>query len=300
MDTRSRVISFVTLLVTTVLLSVSFVGSVSTASAANLSSVKPKTFTQLIDSLPVAAEISGGYDRKLFKHWTDEDKDGCDTRREVLIEESRSKIKVGKDCAVKTGRWVSVYDSKVIRNASLLDIDHFVPLKEAWESGAANWDNTTRERFANDLGYVQSLIAVSAGSNRSKSDRDPADWLPTNKSYRCVYVYSWVQVKLRWSLTADAREVSALKSASANCKLSSIKIKPSSKAAVTVVSDAIGSAPSEPSNSKPTSESGAELRVVSPGAFCKSTDKGVKGVNKSGVVYTCKVSDTDTRLRWRK
>jgi hypothetical protein len=61
-------------------------------------------------------------------------------------------------------------------NASGFDVDHFVPLAEAWDSGAANWDSATRQAFANDLDFSMSLIAVTASSNRSKSDRDPAEW----------------------------------------------------------------------------------------------------------------------------
>jgi hypothetical protein len=102
-------------------------------------------------------------------------------------------------------------------DASSFDIDHFVPLKEAWDSGAHAWDSGTRQRFANDLDYAGSLIAVSASSNRSKGASDPAEWLPPNRSYRCVYLVTWVEVKLRWNLSADPGEIAAIRSAGSGC-----------------------------------------------------------------------------------
>jgi hypothetical protein len=65
-------------------------------------------------------------------------------------------------------------------------IDHVVPLAEAWRSGAAAWNADQRERFANDLVDPQ-LIAVSASSNRSKGDQDPAEWKPPRRVTWCLY-----------------------------------------------------------------------------------------------------------------
>ena len=87
-----------------------------------------------------------------------------------------------------------------------LDIDHLVPLAEAHSSGADLWDADKRKAFANDLSDPRSLIAVKASANRSKSDRDPAQWLPINKPYRCQYVSNWIAVKQRWGLTTDNEE----------------------------------------------------------------------------------------------
>jgi hypothetical protein len=92
-----------------------------------------------------------------------------------------------------------------------------VPLKEAWDSGAHAWESDRRRAFANDLDLPEALIAVSRSSNRSKSDRDPADWLPPLRSYHCHYINDWMVVKIKWELSVDAREFSALRTVAAGC-----------------------------------------------------------------------------------
>jgi hypothetical protein len=91
----------------------------------------------------------------------------------VLIRDGRN-VKVDKQCRPTSGRWRSIYDGRINRRAGLIDIDHVVPLAEAWRSGAAAWNADQRDRFANDLVDPQ-LIAVRAASNRSKGDQDPAE-----------------------------------------------------------------------------------------------------------------------------
>jgi hypothetical protein len=98
-----------------------------------------------------------------------------------------------------------------VRDPSQLDVDHMVPLAEAWGSGARRWTTEVREAFANDLGYAGSLIAVTASSNRSKGDQDPAEWLPPRTAYRCTYVSEWIAVKWRWRLTIDKTEQASLR-----------------------------------------------------------------------------------------
>lgn len=97
------------------------------------------------------------------------------------------------------------YDQVWVTSASSLDVDHMLPLAEAWDSGAAAWSAARREAYANDQGAPNSLIAVSGSSNRAKADRDPADWLPVPAD-RCTYAADWVADKLRWRLTADPAE----------------------------------------------------------------------------------------------
>lgn len=176
-------------------------------------------FVAMLASLPTddAPYSHTGYNRDLFKAWIDADSDGCDTRAEVLILESLVKTTTRNTCTVSTGSWVSLYDGVTLTDASKLDIDHFVPLAEAWVSGAYAWPNDKKVRYGNDLGYGPSLIAVSASSNRSKSDSDPAKWMPSNRTYYCDYAATWVAVKWRWSLTVDTLERRAIQAVLSSC-----------------------------------------------------------------------------------
>ena len=172
-----------------------------------------KPAVQLLDSLPVSSGSPAGYDRELFRHWTTVPGTGCSTRQVVLIDERTAGSVRG--CAVAGGTWLSAYDDVTVSNPRSLDIDHMVPLKEAWLSGAWRWTPATRTAFANDLGYGMSLVAVTASTNRSKSDRDPAQWLPA--ANRCAYAKGWVGVKYRWRLSVDPAEKSALQRVLRGC-----------------------------------------------------------------------------------
>jgi hypothetical protein len=167
--------------------------------------------------LVVASVHSSGYDRSAFKLWIDADHDGCDTRREVLIAEATTKPRVGSGCSFTGGRWYSPYDGVTTTDSSSFDIDHLVPLAEAWRSGAWKWNADTRMRYANDLGYGPDLVAVSAHSNRSKGDDEPSSYLPPRRSFDCTYEAWWVAVKWRWHLTVDSAEKSALSSDLRGC-----------------------------------------------------------------------------------
>jgi hypothetical protein len=163
---------------------------------------------RLLNSLPVSSEHSNGFVREAFADWLDRDGNGCDTREDVLIAERLAGTVAG--CDVIGGRWLSSYDGQVTRSPGRFDIDHRVPLEEAWASGAWRWTSSTRDRYANDLGYAASLLAVSLGSNRSKGAREPGEWMPPLAGQRCSYVKLWIGVKYRWRLAVDSSEKSAL------------------------------------------------------------------------------------------
>ena len=201
-----------------------FIGSVVGASAPAASVVggsapaasDPVSVRQLLAQLPVAPERNAGYKRDYFRHWSDLDGDGCDTRREVLRRDSEIPVTITGRCRIVLGRWYSPYDGGRSSDPATFDIDHVVPLAEAWGSGAWRWSAVTREAFANDLGSPSSLIAVTASSNRSKSDRDPAEWLPAATD-TCRYLSDWVVTKWRWRLRIDPIERAVLVSALGNC-----------------------------------------------------------------------------------
>ncbi len=172
-----------------------------------------------LEKLSVVEESPSGYDRSLFIHWVDDDGDGCDTRDEVLIAESEIQVEVGFGCKVSAGRWFSIYDGIVVESMAELDIDHMVPLKEAWDSGASSWTAIRRREYANDLASSNSLRAVTAASNRAKSDKDPGQWLPSNEAHICEYLSDWIAVKERWGLSVDPDEHFAILGAvSRNCQ----------------------------------------------------------------------------------
>jgi hypothetical protein len=151
------------------------------------------------------------YSRDLYGGWIDADGDCQDTRQEVLIAESVVPVQLdAAGCRVVSGRWMDPYTGREITNPRELDIDHLVPLAEAHRSGGDAWTPERRRAYANHLAHAEHLIAVTAGANRSKGDKDPASWLPANAAYRCEYVRDWVLVKLRWGLRADDAELAAI------------------------------------------------------------------------------------------
>jgi hypothetical protein len=119
-------------------------------------------------------------------------------------------------CAATSGRWYSPYDGGVRYAASDVDIDHVIPLAEAWRSGANSWTTSRRQSFANDLSRPQ-LIAVTDNVNQSKGDQDPSTWQPPLSSYRCTYAKMWITVKYSWGLTLQSTEKTALQSTLNTC-----------------------------------------------------------------------------------
>ncbi|MER7410917.1 HNH endonuclease family protein [Streptomyces cacaoi] len=148
-----------------------------------------------------------GYSREKFPHWSSQG-ERCDTREKVLQRAGRD-VKQNDECRAVSGRWTSVYDDKTFTDASDLDIDHMVPLANAWRSGAREWDQERREGFANDLTRPQ-LLAVSATTNRTKGDQGPEDWQPPAKGYRCTYARAWTGVKSHYRLSVTSAEKTTL------------------------------------------------------------------------------------------
>ncbi|GAA0586767.1 HNH endonuclease [Kribbella sandramycini] len=170
--------------------------------------------TQLAGLTVKAEGSSSGYSRDKFPHWHTVT-GTCDTRDQVLKRDG-SGVTVDANCEPTAGRWYSVYDAVWVEDDSSIDIDHIVPLSEAWKSGASGWTTAKREQFANDLSIAQ-LIAVSASSNRSKGDSDPAVWKPTNTSVHCVYAREWIWVKHTYALSLQSAEKTALQQMLASC-----------------------------------------------------------------------------------
>ena len=252
------------------------------------------TSLSVLSTIAVQNEYKTGYSRSLFKHWVDANGNGCDTREEVLIAESQSKAQVDAyGCKVIEGDWLSPYDNVMHTNPSDLDIDHMVPLKEAWDSGAWNWTAAQRQTFANDLSDPRALIAVTAGQNRSKSDRDPSNWIPPQKSYTCTYLSEWVAIKAHWNLSMDQSEFGRIKNLlTASCATSTIApwgttTVPPSKSATstaTTIPTVISATTLAPvAIADPAGAIGA--REVKP-VRCKKAEFGQTG-QYQGVPYVC-------------
>ncbi|MFJ1879748.1 MULTISPECIES: HNH endonuclease family protein [unclassified Streptomyces] len=186
-----------------------------TAQAAMPTPVSASTARTYLSELTVSAEgSSDGYSRDKFPHWITQS-GACNTR-EVVLERDGTNVEQNSSCAAVSGSWYSEYDGATWTAASDLDIDHMVPLAEAWRSGASSWTTAQRQAYANDLTRPQ-LIAVTDNVNQAKGDKDPAKWMPSRAAYQCTYARAWVHVKHYYDLTVDSAEKSALQSILNGC-----------------------------------------------------------------------------------
>jgi hypothetical protein len=187
----------------------------------------PSTARRQLAELAVAKPASmRGYSRDRFPHWRASGAN-CNVRDRVL---RRDAAEVRLDgCNVVDGRWLSAYDDRTFTAPNQIDIDHVVPLANAWRSGAAAWSDRRRGDFANDL-RTPALIAVSRTTNRAKGDQDPSQWKPPNRGYWCRYAQSWIAVKHHWRLSVTAREKAALEDMLETCPWQSSERPTSSRA----------------------------------------------------------------------
>ena len=183
---------------------------------------EPPTAISILNKLEVKGRAAKtGYTRSQFPHWSDLDRNGCDSRNDILKRDLKVIIfKDGtRDCKVISGELVDPFSGKkVLFNlntaASNIDIDHIVALSNAWQTGAAYFDKDARSSIAND---PLNLLAVDASLNRQKGDGDAATWLPPLKSFRCEYVARQVAVKFKYKLWVTAPEKKAISNILAKC-----------------------------------------------------------------------------------
>ncbi len=189
----------------------------------------PQEAVRQLDALEVGPRTPSGprYDREAFgPAWADTDGNGCNQRDDVLLRDAvPDSVTVADqgtcDHDVLGGTWVDPYTGRTLtfddlkdpRQSQAIQIDHVVPLAEAWRSGASSWSDRRRGAFANDLSV---LLAADGPTNGAKGDGDPAAWLP-RRAYQCEYAVRWVAVKADWSLTVDRSEARALRGLLAAC-----------------------------------------------------------------------------------
>lgn len=171
------------------------------------------------------------YIRKLhFGRWiNDPTDDTCmNTRARVLVRDSEVDVtyRGTRQCSVEAGKWQDPYANKEVIEAKGIQIDHMVPLKNAYLSGAWEWDYKTRCLYANYMNFKPHLVSSGAHENMSKSDSGPEKYLPPNEDFRCEYVRNWIAVKAIWHLKMNPLEVRAIYDSvkQYNCNLNSFKM----------------------------------------------------------------------------
>ena len=185
----------------------------------SISANEPTTLA-VLNQLEVKGRApKNGYSRAAFTHWSDLNRDGCDSRNEILKRDlTQIVFKTGtRDCKVISGQLYDPFSGKTLifsSSKSTVDIDHLVSLSNAWQTGAAYFDAKTRESLAND---PLNLLAVNAKLNRQKGDGDAATWLPPLKSFRCEYVARQVAVKAKYSLWVTSAEKDAITRVLSSC-----------------------------------------------------------------------------------
>lgn len=161
-----------------------------------------------------------GYDRDSFGWRDDMDRNGCDTRNDILRRDLHAiTLKEGtQGCVVLRGTLISPYSGDTIafdRTDSTIDIDHVVALSDAWQTGASSWDEGTKREFAND---PLNLLVVESSLNRQKGAGDAATWLPPKKDYRCEYVSRQIAVKAKYELWVKPAEAEAMERVLSDCE----------------------------------------------------------------------------------
>ena len=184
-----------------------------------------------LEGIPVKGRApKTGYSRSQFgQAWTDDvsvqfGHNGCDTRNDILRRDLVDiTTKPGNHgCVVLGGVLNDPYTGTTIPftrgkgSSEAVQIDHVVPLSNAWQTGAQQWDEAKRRDFAND---PRNLQATDGSTNQSKGDGDAATWLPPNKSYRCTYVARMVSVKAIYGLWVTQPEHDAIARILSNCSV---------------------------------------------------------------------------------
>lgn len=178
----------------------------------------------MLDRLPVAPSgTMAGYSRDRFPHWASDaarygwkEPDGsCDVRDAALIRDGEG-VEIDGDCSMTAGTWLDPYTGRTLTDSSEVDIDHVVPLANAWRSGAgsAGWSTAEREAYAND---PEVLLSADAGANRTKGDKGPEAWKPPNHDYWCEYARRWIWIKSDWRLSVNPAEKSSLRRMLGSC-----------------------------------------------------------------------------------
>ncbi|MFD8993759.1 HNH endonuclease family protein [Streptomyces abikoensis] len=173
----------------------------------------------LLDNLDVRPYEDKGYARTKFGGqacWALHGVHRCTTRDVALKQQSLVPVVLDGACRVTGGQWHSEYDNRNMADPLHVDVDHIVPLRNAWGSGASNWSPEKRLEFANDITASPELVVVSTWSNRRKGDKGPEKWLPPGAA-ECPYVQAWIGVKDYYGLSVTKSEKEKLRQVVEGC-----------------------------------------------------------------------------------
>lgn len=149
-----------------------------------------------------------------FGTWVDDrrDKTCLNTRAKVLERDSRVKVQFGgaRGCMVTKGEWLDPYTGQAFRDSRDIQIDHMVPLKQAYMTGAFEWTKQRRCLYANYLGNKFHLLPVSGSQNGEKGDKSPSEYIPPRTSYICQYLANWLKIKAIWNLRLTPTEAESI------------------------------------------------------------------------------------------
>ena len=189
------------------------------------STASASTAEELLNSLAVKGRApKTGYTRAQFgATWADVNKNGCDTRNDILKRDLTNIVFRVKthDCVVESGTLLDPYSGttinfvKGVTSSMEVQIDHVVALSNAWQTGAFKLTLEKRTALAND---PDNLLAVQGRLNSQKGDGDAATWLPPLKSIRCAYVTKQIIVKAKYGLWVTAPEKAAMLNVLSKCK----------------------------------------------------------------------------------
>ncbi len=192
-----------------------------TASSGVSQTGDPAQASEALQELEIAQPGSmSGYSREEFPHWSrandfgwDAPENSCDAREAALIRDSED-VETGEGCKVTSGSWYDPYTTQTFTDPQDIDIDHVVPLANAWRSGASSWSNQERERYANDPDV---LLSVEDNANQEKGDKGPEAWKPPNEDEWCDYATRWVSIKSKYELSANPDEKTELNKMLGTC-----------------------------------------------------------------------------------
>jgi hypothetical protein len=283
-------------LLVAVVLALAAAGCGPTASGADpgpTSSSNAEALAQLAKLAVRGPASMAGYRRDRFgPAWADVDHNGCDTRDDILARDLTGVRRDSDGCTVRSGSLHDPYTGRTIafrrgvRTSAAVQIDHLVPLANAWRTGARSWTADKRQRLAND---PANLLAVDGPANESKGDQDASTWLPPAAGYHCAYVVAQVRVKTTYGLWVTQAEHDAIARVLHGCGAGS---KPGASAPGSPSPGSTAPGAPAPGSTAP----GSAVPTVHPGSWCGTPD--ARGRSAGGTAMVC-TGPAGERPRWR-